>query len=221
MRSRASVAKLFLLFTLALPAAHGRAVVIWNSSVNGPLSGLGSAPTPFTLAAGTDSVISTVGGTNHQNWLVINIPSGLELNGLILASYSSTDPQGFTGVQRGTTFVGSINDPSVYLGYTHFGTAATNNSLPTVDLVGTDVLPLMGDNRSDGVAPISQGFKPPLPSGNYVFFIQQGGATTNYQYDFVVGPGPVPEPAALSLLAAAMPLCLRRSRGRANTTEQD
>ncbi|MDB5298757.1 MAG: hypothetical protein JWO87_420 [Phycisphaerales bacterium] len=210
MRSRHCIVKICLLLTLALPAATSRAVVVWDSSSNGPLSASGSAPTPFTLFAGTNSIISTVGGSNHQNWVVMTVPSGFELDRLVLANFQSTDRQGFTGVQRGTSFVGSIDNPASYLGYTHFGTGATNGSLPATNLVGTDVLPLMGDNGFNGTAPGSQGFTPPLPSGSYVFLIQQGGATTTYQYDFDVTR--IPEPGGLPLLGAAGALLFRLPR---------
>ncbi|HEX5244870.1 MAG TPA: PEP-CTERM sorting domain-containing protein [Tepidisphaeraceae bacterium] len=197
-----------LLSVFALPAINCRATVIWNSSVNGPLSTSGSTPTPFTLASGTNSIISTVGGGSNQNWVEVTIPTGLQLSQLVLASYQSTDAQGFTGVQAGSTFVGSTNSASSYLGYGHFGTGATNGTLPATNLVGADILPIMG-NTAD--APGSQGFTPPLASGNYVLLIQQLGASTNYQFDFNVTS--TPEPAGMLLLSAAvMGLLMRRRR---------
>jgi len=191
--------KIGLLFSIVLAPLPAHAAVIWNSAVNGPLSASGSAPTAFNLTSGTNSIISTVGGGSQQNWVEIAIPSGLRLSELVLASYQSTDAQGFTGVQSGTTFVGSVNSAASYLGYTHFGTGATNGSLPATNLVGTDVLPLMGNNAV--TSPGSQGFTPPLPDGDYVFLIQQLGAMTNYQYDFDVTQ--VPEPVGAWLLGAA------------------
>ena len=143
--------------------------VIWNQSVNGPLSELPASPTPFTLSAGTNSVIATVGGGSgetgiNQNWVNINIPAGLQLNNLVLAAYSSTDQQGFTGVASGASFAGgesAVNVAASYLGYVHFGTGATNGSLPPTNLVGVDVLPLMGNKAT--ISPRFRGFHAPAP----------------------------------------------------------
>lgn len=200
-----------LLSMIALSAIPCRATVIWNSSINGPLSTSGSTPTPFTLSAGTNSIISTVGvgSGSNQNWVEVSIPQGLQLSQLVLASYQSTDAQGFTGVQAGSTFVGSTNSASSYLGYAHFGTGATNGTLPATNLVGTDILPIMG-NTAD--APGSAGFTPPLASGNYVFLIQQLGASTNYQFDFNVTS--TPEPTGLLLFGTAAAGLLMRRRPR-------
>jgi hypothetical protein len=202
---------------LALGANAG-AAVIWNQGVNGPLSENPLAPTAFTLGAGTNSIIATVGGGGtgesgiDQNWVNINIPAGLQLSHLVLAAYSSTDLQGFTGVAAGPTFAGgegAVNTPGAYLGYTHFGTGASNNGQPPVNLVGVDVLPIMGNNVVD--SPGSQGFTPPLPSGSYTFLIQQLGATTNYQYDFDVNA--VPEPTGGLLLVGGAMMLRRAARG--------
>jgi hypothetical protein len=180
-----------------------RATVIWNQATNGALSENPAAPNAFTLSAGTNSIIATVGGGSgetgiNQNWVNINIPAGLDLSNLVLASYTSTDAQGFIGVASGTSFAGgesAVNTTSSYLGYAHYGTGATNPSTPT-NLVGDDILPLMGNNAV--VSPGSAGFTPPLPAGSYTFLIQQLGATTNYQFDFDVST--VPEPATGALL---------------------
>jgi hypothetical protein len=204
--------------TILAFGSNSRATVIWNQSINGPLSELPSAPTPFTLSEGTNSIIAVVGGGNgtesgvDQNWVNINIPTGLQLSELVLASYTSTDLQGFTGVAAGTTFApgeAGVNTEGNYLGYTHFGTGASNNGQPATNLVGVDVLPIMGNNVVD--SPGSAGFTPPLPAGSYTFLIQQLGATTDYQYDFDVTS--VPEPATDAILLIA-PMILGFSRRR-------
>jgi hypothetical protein len=210
MSCRSLVACLLVLTALGLaPARGGAQTVLWNESTNGDLSNNQAAPTPFTLAAGVSSIIGSVtGGSDTQDWVTLTVPSGLRLSSLVLASYQSTDAQGFTGVQAGTAFVGSVNNPASYLGYAHFGTGATNGSLPATNLVGADLLPIMGDTM---IATGAQGFTPPLGEGSYTFLIQQLGANTAYRFDYTVTP--VPEPSSVLVVAAlAGAACLARSR---------
>ncbi|MCI0535330.1 MAG: hypothetical protein L0Z50_08880 [Verrucomicrobiales bacterium] len=149
-----------------------KAATFWNESIDGDLSNDQSAPSPFTLASGVNSVIGTVGGPDDRDWLTLTVPAGLQLSSVSPAAYSSTDDVAFTGVQSGTAFVGSPTDAESYLGYAHFGP----------DNVGVDILPNMGS------APGAQGFTPPLGSGSYVFLIQQLGAATSYQFDYNLTP---------------------------------
>lgn len=178
---------------LRVQVLEDRAVpsVLWDESVNGNLSNNQSTPTPLTAALGTNSVIGTVGGADGtQDWLTLHVPAGMRLDSLVLAAYSSTDAQGFTGVQAGTSFVGSPFTAGSYLGYAHFGTGATNGTLPPTNLVGADLLPIMG---SSSTAPGAQGFTPPLAAGDYTFLIQQLGAITTYQFDYDTSAVPTPD----------------------------
>ena len=177
-----------LLLSIVLAAAtSARASILYDESVSGDLSNNQSAPTARTLAIGTNSIKGAVGGTESQDWVALTVPAGDVLSSLVLASYVSTDSQGFIGVQAGASFVGSTNSPSSYLGYAHFGTGATNGSLPPTNLVGTNLLPLMGDTS---IASGAVGFTPPLSAGTYTFLIQQLGSATTYQFDFNVTPMP-------------------------------
>jgi hypothetical protein len=155
--------------------------VIYDESVSGDLSNNQAAPKALTLALGTNSIKGTVGGSDTQDWITLHVPAGMSLGSLVLATYQSSDSQGFMGVQKGTSFVGDSQSASPYLGYAHFGTSATNGSLPATNLVGTNLLPIMGNTS---LAFGSQGFAPPLASGDYTFLIQQLGASTIYQFDF-------------------------------------
>jgi hypothetical protein len=217
-RSNLGIFSVLCAVGLAEIGAYCPAAVIWNQTNNGPLSELPASPTSFTLSAGTNSIIATEGGGSgesgtNQNWVNINIPTGLQLSNLVLASYTSTDAQGFIGVASGSAFAGgegAVNTESSYLGYSHYGTGVSNNGQPTVNLVGDDLLPIMGNNVVD--APGSTGFTPPLPSGSYTFLIQQLGATTNYQFDFDVTS--VPEPGTIGLAVGGSVIGLLRRRRR-------
>jgi hypothetical protein len=193
-------------------AASTQASILWDQSTDGSLSTNQSAPTPLTAVPGINSVIGIVGTTNgvgnKENWLALTIPTGYQLSSDVLESYVSTDMQGFTGFQDGSSFVGNPETtPGAYVGYTHFGTGATNGSLPATNLVGVDLLPLMAN---PAIAAGAQGFTPPLPAGTYTFFIQQLGATTNYQFDY--GVTAVPEPASLSVMGIGGIALLGRRR---------
>jgi hypothetical protein len=196
---------------IVLSAARTEASTLWDESINGDLSNNQSAPNAFTLSLGTNAVIGTLGGTDHQDWIALTVPSGLQLGAVVLAAYASTDQQGFTGVQIGTNFVGSTLSAGSYLGYAHFGTGAANGSLAPTNLVGVDILPIMGNTN---LAAGSQGFTPPLGSGTFTFLIQQTGTSaTSYEFDYVV----VPEPATLGLVAlgcSVIAILLHRRRMR-------
>ncbi len=192
---------------IVLPAARTNAIVLWNESVNGDLSNTQTAPNMFTLSSGVNAVIGSVGTGDTQDWLTLTVPVGFQLPSVVLASYQSTDVQGFTGFASGSTFAGSVNTAGSYLGYAHFGTAAANGTLPTANLLGADILPIMANPLAD---PGANGFTDPLQAGTYAFLIQQLGATTSYEFDYTVTATPEPSVLALTGLAGGMFLLYRR-----------
>ena len=152
------------------------------------------APTAVSLTSGSNDVIgSVVGNPSDIDYQTINVPTGDELSPIILESFTSTDQKGFIGIQQGTTFTEPATGTNVanLLGYTHFGPGAGN--------VGLDILPGMGQGRK------AKDFTGPLASGSYTFWIQQLGALTNYDFNFVVRP--VPEPATWGMATIAAGLC--------------
>jgi hypothetical protein len=184
----------------ALAPLSAKAAVIWDESTNGNFSTDQTAPTQLSLSPGANSIRGSVAGaTNKQDWLTVTVPQGDVLSSLFLASFVSTDTQGFMGFQSGTSFVGNSQTATPYEGYTHWGTAATNGAIPPTNLVGQDLLPLMANPT---VAAGATGFTTPLAAGSYTFLIQQSGAPTSYQLDFTVTT--VPEPASLLLLVFAL-----------------
>jgi hypothetical protein len=167
---------------VALFGAPGRTAILWNETGSGDLSNNQAAPKSFNLALRTNSIIGSVGTGDSQDWIALHVPTGFALNSIVLASYSSTDPQGFTGFQKGTSFVGSPFTAGSYTGYVHYGTGAVNGKLPPTNLVGKDLLPLMAD---PALAAGATGFTIPLGAGDYTFLIQQLGSSTAYQCDYV------------------------------------
>jgi hypothetical protein len=159
-----------------LVASLSPGATIWSESAQGDLSGNRSAPTALVLTAGSNDLFATSQGGDLE-YVTVTVPPGSTMTGLFLRVYTGFDGLAFLGMQRGTTFTESPFTPNVanLLGWTHFGPSAGN--------VGANLLPAIG------TGPGAQGFTPPLPSDSYTLWMQQLGAPTNYQLDFVVaGP---------------------------------
>ena len=188
---------LFFAAVCALLVAAPAKATIYDEAVSGDLSNDKGAPTALTLTPGSNSVIGTVNGfapgTDPQDWVSFTIPTGFVMTSYINSKYDSTDPQGFTGFQFGSSFSGDEFVAISYAGYAHFGFAATNpDGTPPVSTVGVNLLPLMTD---PSFAPGTTGFTPPLAAGTYTFLIQQGNpVTTGYQFDMTIRS--VPEPGS-------------------------
>ncbi len=202
----------FALFSQIIPAALAGLValqpaqtdaqtLLWNEGVSGDLSNTQGSPNMFTLSSGVNEVIGSVGTGDTQDWLTLTVPVGFQLSSVVLASYSSTDVQGFTGFAAGPTFLGSSTSAGSYLGYSHFGTAAGNGSLPVANLVGADLLAIMQNPAAD---PGALGFADPLQAGSYAFLIQQLGATTAYQFNYTLTATPEPGTIALGLMGGML-----------------
>jgi hypothetical protein len=194
----ASVTKksLFSAAVCALLVASPAKAIIFDEAVSGDLSNNKATPTALTLTPGSNSVIGTVNGFGNgdpQDWVSFTIPTGFVMTSYVNSKYNSTDPQGFTGFQVGSSFSGNEFLAPSYAGYAHFGTGATNpDGTPPSSTVGVDLLPLMAD---PSFAPGAIGFTPPLGAGTYTFLIQQGNdVTTGYQFDMTLRA--VPEPGS-------------------------
>jgi hypothetical protein len=190
----ASVIKksLFSAAVCALLVGAPAKATIYDEAVSGDLSNDPAAPTALTLTPGLNSVSGTVagfpefGGTDPQDWVSFTIPAGFVMTSYVNSKYVSTDPQGFTGFQVGSSFSGDQFAAGSYAGYAHFGMAANNPDGNPVSssTVGVNLLPLMADPT---FAPGAAGFTPPLAAGTYAFLIQQGDpTTTGYQFDMTV-----------------------------------
>jgi hypothetical protein len=188
-----------LLLTLLCMPAVSSAAFVYDEASDGDLADDGLTPTVLDAGVG----VNTLAGTSMSgdlDYLTFNVGAGLRLDAIVLFAYASDDDLSFAAVQSGATFTEppSGTDPGNLLGWVHFGDL----------LVGTDILDDMG--MGDGAI----GFAPPLPSGDYAFWIQQTGTEAAYEMHFMISP--VPVPAGLYLLASGL-LALGGARLRARS----
>ncbi|MCS7062533.1 MAG: PEP-CTERM sorting domain-containing protein [Methylacidiphilales bacterium] len=162
-------------------ATHTFAVIAWNEAVNGDLSSNPSAPSLISLVVGTNSVIASSGGGDHD-YFTFTIGAGESLASFMLASYASSDPVAFVAIQVGSSWTAG-NNTSLMIAWQHMGPGNVGNSL--LGITSTT----------------------PLGPGTYTVRAQQLGAQTDYQFDLVV----VPEPASLLLASIGLAtLAVRR-----------
>ena len=180
-----------------LPATASAALGVaggWNESINGDLSNEGLAPTFVTLVSGSNTLRGNSGRNAttfevDRDYFTITIPDGFELSTMeVLAGTLSIGFGSFIGLVSGNTFPIPPDTASAagMLGWSLFDEFN----------IGGDVLLFMA-----GPTEGSSGFTPPLPAGQYTFWVQETGiGVSTYVFDMSVTA--VPEPAtALSLLA--------------------
>jgi PEP-CTERM motif len=170
----------------------------WNEATNGDFSGDGLTPNFVSLlAGGSTSVIGTTGRPAFgdpvdRDYFTITIPAGFELSALtVLPGTVPLINVGFIAVMNGSTFTVPPDTQSA-AGLLGFSLYSEND-------VDTDILPSMGGATAQSLG--ATGFNPPLPAGNYAFWVQETGVgVATYGFSFAVTA--VPEPAtALTLLA--------------------
>jgi len=197
MKTPARILVLTAIFHAAPLLCFGAAYI---ESVNGDLSGDRLNPTQFTLEVGVNTLTGSV-ISGDLDYLTINIPSGFEFTSFSLTSYTGTGTltKSFVGIQSGTTFTVTPATATAgsLLGYAHFGPTGAQG----------EILDDMGNGAG------AMGFTPPLPAGDYTFWIQETSGTVR-NYGFTLNVAPVPEPAAWTLCLAGLGiigLCARRA----------
>ena len=149
----------------------------YDEAVSGDISNDPTNPLELPLSAGI-TPLSVTTGDRDQEYVTITNPEGLQLDALVLESFSESNVA-FIGVQEGDTFTEPLNDSAVrgnILGHALFGEPRQ---------VGTDIL----DNIARGWEAI--GFEDALPSGVYTFALQQIGISSDYTLAFNVSESPV------------------------------
>jgi hypothetical protein len=189
-RNRCSALAGALIATLLCMPTASWAAFVYDESVDGDLSNDGLNPTVLTAGSGANSLSgSTIAG--DLDYFTFNVADGLTLDSIILVEFNTSDDLAFMAVLSGPVFdvPPDITDPSPLLGWVHISEF----------LVGTDIL----DDLGNGSGAI--GFTPPLPSGDYSFWIQQtGDEQVDYSLQFNVSGAAVPVPAALYLFGSGL-----------------
>lgn len=176
-----------------LPAAQ--AATVWDESVDGDLSNLGTSPSAVTLVPGANIVQGQTGrlsGVVDRDYFSFTLPTGWQLDTLTLlpgTTFASESDAGFIAVQAGpqVTVNPTGGSPAGLLGWLHY----SQND------IDTDILGLMGIGFG------ASGFASPLPAGTYSFWVQNTSTGVSaYHLDF--GVSVVPEPPVLALMAAGL-----------------
>ncbi len=180
-----------------LGSGIAHASVIYDESISGDLSNSGLTPTVLTVSIGSNQIFGTTGAAAEpdRDYFTFTVPTGLLLSAItILPGTQSIGPSGdsFFGVQVGPQVTVPVLPPDAtgLLGWIHYDAGD----------VGTNILPEMG--LSDFGA---TGFTPPLSSGTYSFWLQEGNVgTVPYGLDFTIVASP--EPGSWSMLVLALAL---------------
>lgn len=177
----------------------------WNEGVDGDFSNNGLAPTLVSLSAGSNTVWGTTGravsgGPVDLDYFTITIPAGFLLSALnVLPGTTALGDGSFIGLMAGNTFTIPPNTGNAVgmLGWTLFSEVNVGDNL----LIAMSA-PFVG----------SSGFTPPLPAGNYSFWVQETGVGVS-TYGFALEVTAVPEPSTvLSMLGglALLSVALKR-----------
>ncbi len=162
------------------PSIPGPTALAYSEAIGGDFSDDHLNPSDLVLREGTNGIGGTFGqGATPKvpdlDYVTLTVPAGLSLDQLILVDADVGGAFSFIGVEEGqqVTAPPEAGDPSLLLGWTHFGSGDE----------GTDLLPAMAAGGG------AIGFDPPLTAGFYTFWLQEldVSAPRAYQFNFVVG----------------------------------
>lgn len=182
----------FALLMFLLASRPALASMVLSETFDGDISDDRLNPTFIDVFAGSSILSGTLEGED-LDYFTITVPEGMQLFGIVVKSYQSTDSSGMIAMMAGSTFsepTKQINYANL-MGWSKFGNAT----------LGTDIL----DNIGAGAG--TAGFTGPVTEGDYSFWVQQSsGILTNYTFEFLIGAAPagevVPEASSLAMLAA-------------------
>jgi hypothetical protein len=174
--------KIFAIGVLLLGlATAANAGVVWDESVNGPISPNPATPTPVVFSVGSNYIIGSVTNTsptNPRDTITFTIPAGHTLVSIIMHTWGGGNT-GFSAINSGTTsLVPQNTNIDFWMAGIHIDSS----------FVGTDLLDAMRDaSVTTQSLDASQ-----LDPGDYCYLIQQTSPViSNYSLEFIL-EGPVP-----------------------------
>ena len=209
MRQTACLGRALALAVVALgySAAVARAAA-YTESINGDLSGVAAAPTPWALELGANPLTGTAGanfnaGVTDYDLVAFTVPAGLRLDSILVTNYQNANPfaLAFFGLQAGTPWLDGF-------GFNIGGTFLMGWSHLDSTMVDVDLLYAIQDHANDPP------FAIPLGSGAYTLLIQD--VDTTFDYTLTFHASAVPEPSTAALLAVAGLACCRGRRRRSS-----
>jgi hypothetical protein len=178
-------------------------------SVHGDLSGDHLSPTSIAVVPnGSTRISGTIQGAGmgvslDLDYFTLTVPAGQVLAALIVR-------EGTVGAGMIGSFIAVYSGPTAVDPATAVSTDALGYFLYSAADIGTSILDNMGTFNFGGTNP-SIGFVPPLPSGDYTFWVQEGfRGTFPYSFELVLVPG---LPTILLMGLAGLAMSLRRHRG--------
>jgi hypothetical protein len=205
MKNRIKSAAIAVLCAAAF-ASPGLATV-YDETVSGDLSNVGTAPTGLTFEVGSNHVFGTsgqAGGVVDRDYFTFTVLPDTVLDGILVLPGTTSIGGGslsFIAIAAGnqTAVVPTSGSAAGLLGWTHYGPGQ----------IGTDILDDM-----NGTTAGASGFIAPLGPGDYTVWIQETAAgTANFGFDFNLRSVPEPSTWAMILLGfGCVGAALRRSK---------
>jgi hypothetical protein len=167
----------FAVFAVAGSVVSSVGATSYNEANSPDLSDSPSAPTPFPLTVGANTLTGTA-GFGDFDLVHITVPAGNTLASLVLDNYSNPfNAVSFVGLAAGATWQAGLDfdvDPTYLLGWAHISASGSTG-------IGHDLLIPMSTS-------IPPGFQRPLAAGEYSLLIQDTDNTVGYSLTFNVVP---------------------------------
>lgn len=171
-------ASLRVLLAFFAAAVSARANSLYDESLSGDLSNLGSAPTQLVFSPGVNRIIGTMGGGSDADpdIFTFTIQPGQSLSSIYLGPMNPQE-RSFYAIASGSTI--NMTDAT-----THLGSYLTYTIGELIDILAI------------GGAYGGTGFELPLGPGTYTAWFQEVSTRVDYEFAYTV----IPEPATTALI---------------------
>ena len=186
---------------VALSAASATHAVTYVESVDGDLSGDYIEPTPIALDVGADNFLigSLAGGESDLDLFTLAVPDGAALTALHVVEFGGGGNGSFIGLQPGSGLSANPVPSQAFpdaIGYAIIGELDAAVDKDVLDTI-TASPPFNGATS--------------LPAGTYAGWLNETGAGSTYELQFVVTAIPEPQVGLLLSVFGAVAL-IRRKR---------